>query len=70
MFRVSTRLGRCDVKSMHLIFKTEMLIYQSRANSDVQILFGKITRLLDPEIRKLLVSGFVWNENSIFSLGP
>ena len=35
-------------------FKTKMLIYQSKANLDEKILFGKITHYLDPEIRKML----------------
>ena len=34
--------------------KTEMLIYQSKANADEKVLFGKITHILDPEIRKML----------------
>ena len=46
---------------MRPIFKTEMLIYQSKAKLDVKILFGKITHHLDPEIMKMLkrVSFFV-----------
>ena len=32
-----------------------MLIYQSQANLDEKILFAKITHLIDPEIRKMLV---------------
>ena len=42
---------------MRPIFKTEMLIYQSKANLDEKILFGKITDHLDSEIRKILVNG-------------
>ena len=51
----STRLMGCEIKSMRPIFKTEMLIYQSKANLDEKILFAKITRHLDPEIRKMLI---------------
>ena len=50
-----TRLVGCGIKSMGPIFKTKMLIYQSKANLNVKILFGKITHYLDPEIRKVLV---------------
>ena len=32
----------------------EMLIYQSKANLDVKILFGNITRLIASEIRRML----------------
>ena len=42
---------------MQPIFKTEMLIYQSKANLGVKILFDKITHHLEPEIRKLLLTG-------------
>ena len=34
------------------IFKTEMLIYQSKANLDENILFGKITHHLDLKVGK------------------
>ena len=37
---------------MRPIFKTEMLIFQSKANLDEKILSGKITHHKDPEIRK------------------
>ena len=33
---------------MRLIFKTEVLIYQSKAKLDEKVLFGKITHHLDP----------------------
>ena len=39
------RLAGCGIKSMRPIFKTEMLIYQSKANLDEKILFGNITYL-------------------------
>ena len=42
------------IKSIQLIFKTEMLIYESKANLDVRISFGKAAHLLDLEIRACL----------------
>ena len=38
-------LAGCGIKSMRPIFKTEMFIYQSKANLDEKILFGKIKYL-------------------------
>ena len=49
-----TRLGVCEIKSVGLIFKTKMLILQSKANLDGKILFGRATLVIDPEIRKML----------------
>ena len=43
------------------IFKTELLIYQSKANLDEKILFDRITHHLDLEIRKIPVSGLHGN---------
>ena len=43
------------------IFKTEMLIYQSKANLDVKISIGKITHLEDPTTRKMPVRGLYGN---------
>ena len=40
---------------MWLIFKTEMLIYHSKADLDEKILFSKITHQLDSGIRTLLL---------------
>ena len=66
LYRVSQtkfrRLEGYGIKSMCPIFKTKMLIYQSKANLDVKILFGNIARLIDPEIRKMLEKGFVWSK--------
>ena len=45
---------------MRPIFKTEMFIHQSWVSFDVKFLFGQITHRIDPEIRKMLVRGFVW----------
>ena len=47
-----TRLPSCGIDSMRPIFKTEMLIYHSKANLDEKILFGKITHYLDPKLEK------------------
>ena len=49
--------------------ETEMLIYQSKANLDAKILFGKITHHLDPEIIKMPVRGFCTDENAMFNFG-
>ena len=59
-----------EIKSLRPIFKTEMVINQSKANLDEKILFGKITHHLDPEIRKMQVRGMFGNENSTFHSGP
>ena len=42
---------------MKSIFKTNVSINQSKANLNVKILFGKITHLIDPEIRKMMKRG-------------
>ena len=58
------------MKSMWVIFKTNMLTYQSKANVDGKILFGKITHDLDPEIRKMLEGACFGIKNSTFHSGP
>ena len=55
---------------MRSIFETKMLIYQSKANLDVKILFGNIIYLIDPEIRKMLDRDLCENQDSIFHVGP
>ena len=50
------------------IFKSETLIYHSKANLDEKILFRKIIPYLDPEIRKFVVKSMLWNKNSTFFL--
>ena len=55
---------------MEPIFKNELLIYQSKANLDEQILFDKIIHHLDPEIRKMPVMGCMGIEYSTFHFGP
>ena len=54
---------------MSPIFKAKMLIYQSKANLDEEILFGIIVHNLDPEIRKILVRGMLGNKDSSFHSG-
>ena len=54
---------------MRPIFKTEMLFFQSRTNFYEKHLFGKISDLLDPAIRKMLVNGKFWIEDSTFHHG-
>ena len=40
-------LADCGIKIMRSIFKVIMFIYQSKANLDVKISFGKMTYVLD-----------------------
>ena len=63
-----THLVGYGIRSTEVIFKTNMFIFQSMANLDEKILFGKITRHLDPEIRKMMV--MFGNENFMFYSGP
>ena len=46
---------------MGMVFNAKILIYHSRANLDLKILYGAITDLLDPEMGK---------ENFTVSSGP
>ena len=55
---------------MRPIFETKMYIYQSKANSGVKILFGNITHLIDPKIRKILEKGLFGNQGSTFHSDP
>ena len=48
MKTVSCKQGQ----SMRPIFKTEIFVDQSKANFDEKSLLGKITYLLDPQVRK------------------
>ena len=50
-------------------YKTEMLIYHSKANLDEKILFGNITGHSDPQIRKTVIRGMFGNDSSFHS-GP
>ena len=54
---------------MWTIFKTKMLIYQSKANLDEKILFGRINDHLNPEMRKMLLGRTLENRNSTFHCG-
>ena len=55
-----TRPARYGIKSMWPLFKTEMLIYQSKANLDEKILFGKLTHHLRSNNQKNPCKGFAW----------
>ena len=67
---MSKRLSGCEIKSTRLIFKTEMLIYLSKADRDGIILFDKITHYLDPEIRKMLAREMFQYKDSTFHSDP
>ena len=62
------RLAGYGMKNMRLILKIEMLIYQSKANLEKKILFGKITHGFDPEIWKMLGRGIFRIKDSTFHL--
>ena len=62
--------GGCGINSMRPIFEAKILIYQSKANLDETILFGNITNLIDPEIRKMMEKGLFGNQDSTFHSGP
>ena len=47
-------LVSCEIKNMRPMFKTEMLIYQSKAILDEK--FVRIFTHLDPEVRKMVVN--------------
>ena len=55
---------------MRHIFTIEMLIYQSKANFDLKISFGKITHMFELEIWKMLVRGLSGNQNSTVNFCP
>ena len=52
------------------IFKIEMFIYQLKAKLDGEIWFGKITKISDPALSKMLVRGLCGKEYSAFYSGP
>ena len=58
------------LKRAGLIFKIEMLMYQSKANLDDNFLFDKITHHLDSEVTKMLVKGMFGNKDSTFQSCP
>ena len=47
MFTSCEALANCEVRSMGPIFKTEMLIYQSKADLVEKDLFGRIIQELE-----------------------
>ena len=55
---------------MWRIFETNTSTYQSKADLDVNILFGNIIHLIEPEIRKILEKCFFGNQYSKFHSGP
>ena len=61
-----THLAGSEMKSVRLIFKTEILIYQSQASLNEKILFGKSTHHSDAEIRKILGKSMFRNKDSTF----
>ena len=65
-----TGLAGCGILTMRLMFETQTLICQSKANLDVKILFGNITHLINPEIRKLLKRYLYGNQDSTLHSGP
>ena len=62
-------LASCGIQSRWLIFKDKVLIYQSKAKLDVNILFGNGTHLLGLEIRKMQVRSLYGNKNATFNSG-
>ena len=56
-----TRLMGCGIKIMQPIFKSKIRIYQSKAELDEKVLFGKITHLQDPTIRKMPIKSLYRN---------
>ena len=64
------RYPGCGIKSMWLIFRTKMFIYQSKANLDEVILFGKNTHLLDPTIRKMSAGVYMGIKKYTLHPGP
>ena len=65
--RELSRLVGCEMKIRSPIFKTEMLICQSRVVFDVKTLSGKLTHLLRKENAG---KGLYGNESSMFDSGP
>ena len=49
-----TRLEGCGISNMRPIFETKISMYQSKAKLAAKILFGNITNLIDPEIKKMI----------------
>ena len=62
---MSTCMASCGIKSTLSIFKTDTLLYRSRDNVDVKILFGKNRLYFRPK-HNMLVRGLYVNKNSMF----
>ena len=52
-----TRLAGCGRKGMLQIIKIEKLLYQLKADVNVESLFGEVSRDLEPRIGKILSKG-------------
>ena len=63
-----TRLEGYGIRACGQYSRKKMFIYQSKANLDVESLFGNITHLVDPEVRKMLERGLFGNQDSTFIL--
>ena len=50
--------------------KAEKANNDEKASLDVNILFGRITHLIDPEIRKMMARSFHGDENTTLNSGP
>ena len=60
----------CTVWKKQSISSTEILIYPSKINLGAKLLSGKITPLLDSEIKRMLVKDCYRNENSTLNSVP
>ena len=66
--KIRSLAGR-GIKIIRSILKTKILIYQSKANLDAEILFGSITHLQDSQIRKMSARNKCGNENCTLHYG-
>ena len=64
------RLAVCEIKNMRLIFKTKMLMYQSKANLDEKNFFVKSHVVMTQQLEKCLEGVRMGIENSTFHSGP
>ena len=60
--KINEKNMKSEMKSMRPMFETEMFIYESKANLNENILFGKITHHLDSLMRQMLLRGMFGNE--------
>ena len=71
LYRVSQKKFTCFGglwNKQHVTDMTKMLV--SNANLDLEILFGNIPEIIDPEIRKIPEKGLNGNQDSTFHSGP